>query len=330
MSFEIPNPCTVCGHALSSKFLFEKSDDLCNPNKISIFQCGSCDAIFLGKYSNYFDASLYGYYADDVGKTKDQIYSSLVKNSYSKVLQLLGVYGNPKAILDVGCGNGGFVDFVLGQGLQIQGIELSESAVNIAQGFNLPVSKIDFFSNELEKYCFDCITMFEVIEHVPKTFAFIKRAEELLVPGGLLYLTTPNFNSVDRKVLGRRWRVFHPEHLTYFTSKSLINLVKKNTKFEVLYIETRNVSNELISYVINLIPKSIFSRHSHAPKSIEKTVPAILYDNHWRLKYSDSRIFEFIKNIVNAALNFFGVGSTLVIILRKPDSSADPHDRILA
>lgn len=328
MSFEITNPCTVCGDALSSKFLFEKSVERFKPNKIKIFQCGSCEAIFLGKYSNFFDAKLYDYYADDVGKTKSQIYNPLVNKSYSKVLQLLSAYGNLKSILDVGCGNGGFVDFVMAQGYQIRGIDLSESAVSIARGFNLPVSKTDFFSNELENSSFDCITMFEVIEHVPKTFEFLKRAEQLLRPGGLLYLTTPNFNSVDRKLLGKGWKVFHPEHLTYFTSKSLINSVKENTQFEVLYVETRNISSELISYFINFIPRSIFPVHSNVSKSIQGAVSAIDYTNDWKAKYSNSRSFDFIKNIVNALLNFFGVGSTIVIILRHTDNSADAFERM--
>jgi hypothetical protein len=43
-----------------------------------------------------------------------------------------------------------------------------------------------------------------------------------LRPGGLLYLTTPNFGSLSRRLLRGRWSVVsYPEHLSYFTPATL-------------------------------------------------------------------------------------------------------------
>jgi hypothetical protein len=43
----------------------------------------------------------------------------------------------------------------------------------------------------------------------------------VLRPGGALLLTTPNFNGLSRRVLNRRWRVIDPEHVGYFTPRTL-------------------------------------------------------------------------------------------------------------
>src|SRR5262249_55919580 len=43
-----------------------------------------------------------------------------------------------------------------------------------------------------------------------------------LRPGGLLYLTTPNANSLNRRCLGLEWSVFKPpEHITIWSARGL-------------------------------------------------------------------------------------------------------------
>src|SRR3954452_364817 len=50
----------------------------------------------------------------------------------------------------------------------------------------------------------------------------------LLRPGGALYLTTPNFNSLSRRVVGPRWRAIeYPEHLNLFTPRTLDGLLTR-------------------------------------------------------------------------------------------------------
>jgi hypothetical protein len=50
----------------------------------------------------------------------------------------------------------------------------------------------------------------------------------LLRPGGLLYCTTPNFNSLSRRVLRDRWTAIdYPEHLNYFTVSTLSRLFEQ-------------------------------------------------------------------------------------------------------
>jgi len=307
-------PCTVCGSAAKSSYLFEKPNSNLGIGSIKIYQCGVCKSIYLGQYGKFYDNELYAYYTKYSGETKDQVYNPLTKKSYQKVLKLLESYGGGKTILDVGCGNGSFVDAAMEQGYNIKGIELSQTAVDIAQAFNLPVQNVDFFSSEIEVSSFDVLSMFEVIEHLPDPVRFLKRAEQVVKPGGLIYLTTPNFKSLDRRVLGKSWNVFHREHLTYFTPETCINAIRSNTGLEVLHVESRNVSSELIATFRELMP-SFSSRHRQRISFNVSGLPAL---PDTRTIIAKSPWLSLLKKWINIFLNATDLGSTIVILLRRP------------
>jgi 2-polyprenyl-3-methyl-5-hydroxy-6-metoxy-1,4-benzoquinol methylase len=307
-------PCTVCGMLINNRYLFEKNDDYSVVEKCKIYQCSSCNIIYLGQYSKIFDNDLYSYYSKYNGKTKDQIYDPLTKQSYLKVLELLDSYGGGKDILDVGCGNGSFVDAAMEQGYNIKGIELSQTAVNIAQEFGLPVQNMDFFSSEIEDASFDVLSMFEVIEHLPEPIQFLKRAEHVVKRGGLIYLTTPNFNALDRKVFGDKWSVFGREHLTYFTLPTLIDAINNHTGLEVVHAETRNISGELITYFSKFVRRSPKSAGRSNSGEISKHSPV----PDARAMIASSPWLSLLKRGANFFLDATGLGSTIVLLLRRP------------
>jgi 2-polyprenyl-3-methyl-5-hydroxy-6-metoxy-1,4-benzoquinol methylase len=229
--------CTVCGETENSKLVLRKEQDGRGNDAIALFRCGQCQTTYLGGHSKFFDEDLYAYYARYHGLKKEDVYDPLTRKRYLALLDFFSAHGRGRTVLDVGCGKGDFVDAALNAGWDVEGIELSQPAVNIAQEFCLPVSNLDFFSMKIENASRDLVTMFEVIEHVPNPGEFFSRAEEIVKPGGLVYLTTPNFNSLDRRVLGAGWDAIHREHLTYFTPKTLINAVRKRTNLDVVHLK---------------------------------------------------------------------------------------------
>jgi len=91
---------------------------------------------------------------------------------------------------------------------------------------------------------FDVITMWDVIEHVTDPVAELRLVYDLLRPGGLLMLSTPDVGSLVAKATGPRWMGYKlaEEHLYYFDEKT-ISLALEKAAFEVL--ETRPIGKDV-------------------------------------------------------------------------------------
>jgi SAM-dependent methyltransferase len=88
----------------------------------------------------------------------------------------------------------------------------------------------------------DVATAFEVIEHLIDPVAVCQQIRQVLRPGGCLYLTTPNFGALSRRLLGPKWRVVQfPGHLQYFNRASLGRLANR-TGFAVARIWSSGMS----------------------------------------------------------------------------------------
>lgn len=130
--------------------------------------------------------------------------------------------------LDVGCGSGHFLALLRGAGWETRGLELSPRLVGYAvKELGLDVYRADFLAADLPDESFHFISMFHVIEHFSDPRAAVKKAVRLLVPGGLLFIETPNWESIGALVRGKHWSHFiPPEHLVYFGPRAIRSLGK--------------------------------------------------------------------------------------------------------
>ncbi len=283
--------------------------------EITIIKCAECSTTYLNEADHSFQEDLYAYYERFAGRSMEELVSPLTLASYSRVLRKLRKNCNLQTILDVGCGKGEFVWAALGQGCAIEGLELSIEAVSIARSLGLPVQQRNLFSSQLDSRRWSAITMFEVLEHVDQPMAMINRATDLLEPGGILYLTTPNYNSLDRLVLGAQWEVFHPEHITYFSTRGLVHLIQRlEPRLQVVSFESNNVSPQLISRAIDLLKCLRLGRKTNVSQlAIGET------DSHLDLRAlsESSRYSRVLKNAINQVLSAFGLGSTTIITAKK-------------
>lgn len=100
-------------------------------------------------------------------------------------------------VLDIGCGQGGFLDLARRAGLDTAGVEISRRAAAIAAAKGHRVfcrSVLDGPITEGER--FDLVVMWDVLEHLPDPGQALRRAREVLAPGGRLFITTPMMGSV--------------------------------------------------------------------------------------------------------------------------------------
>ena len=141
------------------------------------------------------------------------------------------------------------------------------------------------------------------IEHLEKPGTYLKEICRLLRKGGLLIITTPNFNSISRFLVGFRWRVVSPEHLYLFTVKTLKQILLRNG-FYIKNVQTKNIAiNEIIG-------KTFLKR-----TSID--VDAYYRDQKLRRRIENSKLLFFIKAVINKVLNITRSGDTLLIFAEK-------------
>ena len=299
--------CTAC----------EGSESVTVLRKGSLFlhRCLNCGTIFLGGYSSEFVPGLYSYYDKYKNLGKEDVFDPITSDRCQDLLRWFSGFVTGREVLDVGCGLGQFVEVANKSGWKAEGLELSEGAVDFARRHGLAVRNLDFFSEEIKPNSYDLVTLFEVIEHVPNPAEFVRRAEEVVRPGGLVYLTTPNFASIDRFLLGKHWEIIHREHLTYFTSRTLHSMVKRTSCFEILHFETRNMSMAALRALgLGLIPRVTPVVGSHDDLESEFCVP--LQTNNLRRRVEISTLLGLVKRFVNGLLNAAGLGVTMCMLLR--------------
>jgi 2-polyprenyl-3-methyl-5-hydroxy-6-metoxy-1,4-benzoquinol methylase len=125
-------------------------------------------------------------------------------------------------VLDLGCGNGAFLQSAKSCGWEVVGVDPDpEAAANgIRMGLNIHLCSVEEFDAKDES--FDVITLSHVIEHVHDPIQVLKSCYRLLKNGGQLWLETPNIDSFGHELYGRNWRGLEPpRHLQLFNQTSL-------------------------------------------------------------------------------------------------------------
>ncbi|WP_333656434.1 class I SAM-dependent methyltransferase [Dissulfurispira sp.] len=159
------------------------------------------------------------------------------------------------SILDIGCFTGEFIYLMSHEGADVFGIELQDEAVEIANE-RLPgkILKANIMNNDiiLPRNQFDIITLLGIIEHVIDPVCLLKKAAELVKPGGLLMIQTPDSASFLARTMGRYWPPYTPiEHIHIFSRRS-VSMVLKNLGCKDITIK-RHTKKLSLSYVYSML-----------------------------------------------------------------------------
>jgi len=116
----------------------------------------------------------------------------------------------PSRILEIGAGEGAFSLRLHRMGHNVHAVDVDNSVFDVPEVSFTKVKPEDNLSDILGNEKFQAVVAIEVIEHVRSTWEFFREAAKLLVPGGLLFLTTPNLCSFySRVVFLKEGRFFH-------------------------------------------------------------------------------------------------------------------------
>jgi len=147
---------------------------------------------------------------------------------YSNVLSHIAQYTSGMSLFEVGIGGCECVLVAREIGFSICGIDVIDKHVQLARKeFGLSVETADFIKYQTERK-YDIVIMGDVIEHVSDPVAALQKAYKLLNEDGVLWVSTPNFDSAFSIVVGHndpmKMQTFH---LNYFSRHSLFTLLER-------------------------------------------------------------------------------------------------------
>ncbi len=129
----------------------------------------------------------------------------------------------PGRLLDIGAGEGAFMEAMKRRGWDVSGTDVSaEAARRTSQrlGATIRVGPAEALAFESETY--DLVTLWDVLEHLHDPLRVLRRVRSVLRGGGRVLISVPNFGSLEARLLGSRWpHLDVPRHLGHFTAATL-------------------------------------------------------------------------------------------------------------
>ncbi len=149
--------------------------------------------------------------------------------------------GGRRKVLDIGCGNGAFLDLAREAGWQIAGADIKLSPD--ARELDCPL-----WEGRLENVDFDCerfdlVRLNHVLEHTQDPLNELRICRELLAPGGILYISVPNITGLSPRLKSlqsrlrlksHRWRHYAAMHHLFFFSPATLRELVERAGFRVL------------------------------------------------------------------------------------------------
>jgi SAM-dependent methyltransferase len=146
--------------------------------------------------------------------------------------------GRKRRVLDIGCGDGGFLAALAARGWECHGSEFSPlTAQRAAARTGLPILTGALAADAFAPGSLDAVSIWHVLEHLRDPDRVLRDCARWLVPGGVLLVAVPNVASWQARVFAGHW--FHldpPFHLYHFDIRSLTRTLS-DAGFEVAAVK---------------------------------------------------------------------------------------------
>lgn len=197
-----------------------------------LFICQNCGVGYLAgplpAPESFYDPS---YYASDDPERGYAAYAALVpglrKTFSQRLARIERFLGRPGRLLDVGCGLGTALAVAHERGWHAEGLEVAPATVAWlrSHGYSVQEGRVEQLT---ASEAYDCITLWDTLEHVTDPLLAVQAVARALRPGGVLALTTGDRASLCAKLSGPRWHLFNiPEHRFFFTPPAVRMLLTR-------------------------------------------------------------------------------------------------------
>jgi SAM-dependent methyltransferase len=288
--FVVEGTCPACGT--------DKVESVGHKNGYAFSKCAECHVVFTTvRDHGEAVADLYDHYYDNARFAPPPV----VEASLDRLVRSFGPFRNTNRWLDIGYGEGVLLGIAEGRGWDCSGTEISPQAIEYGQQRGWIVTSNVEDDPRFPASGFDVVTMIELLEHVAKPHDIFQAAARWLRPGGLLYITTPNANSLNRRLLGLEWTIFSPpEHVTIWTACGLRHALR-NVGFEIGRIRTEGLNPcEIIARL---------RRGNNSSQPVDRNTTAFALNS----AFSSSSFRRGVKKSINRCLSAFQAGDTLKV-----------------
>lgn len=151
------------------------------------------------------------------------------REKYAAFLELLEPQRGAGRMLEVGCGQGLFLEHARDAGWSVQGVEILPPVARRARERGLEVFLGTLEEARFAAASFDVVVLREVIEHIVDPVALMRAIRRVLRPGGVAALGTGNAGSWAARVRGRRWSYYRfggHMHIRFWSPRSAAALAR--------------------------------------------------------------------------------------------------------
>jgi SAM-dependent methyltransferase len=250
-------PCNLCGVENYEIIFIAKDWFFQLPGEFPVVKCKNCGLVYLNPrltteaMVSYYPKNYYTHnpliynknYSNLVVKIKETA-KYLVLDCYERerkwkffIIALFwkyihtkgrwGLIGERGKLLDLGCGNGGYLqsinqDWLVGKKIECVGVDPDKEAIKHARKIGLKVKEGTIETAAFPDSYFDIVRINHTIEHISEPLGTLKEVYRIIKPGGKVIIEVPNFDSVGRKLLKDKWAgIDAPRHYFEFSPVTL-------------------------------------------------------------------------------------------------------------
>lgn len=243
----------------------------------------------------------YDYVAEDNARTPLSI------EKERAIVERLMKYRSTGKVLDVAAGGGRFLERFAERGFECHATEFNEAMCDYLTAKGFTAYRGGLFPEGVPEEAFDIVVFTEIIEHINNPLPVLEGLVRLLRRGGALFMTTPNFASIERRMMGPNWgMLMFPEHITYWTPRHLDRALR-SVGLGKSSLRTQNISPYRI---IQSLKKGRMS-------SMVSGVSEQGFSDAAQARVAGSRLLRAAKGAVNGALRLTGTGSSIEAVYEK-------------
>ena len=225
---EEKNACSYCSGA-NSVSLYTTCSIF--GDEFSLNSCLDCGAVFLNprptdeQLKQAYDDSYYGTGESKFGSTIEKVLDVF---RGARVRRVCKFVKPGSRVLDIGCGSGDFLKKLSGKGFHAFGTELEGRAARRAMQLDgVKVKTGPLQEKDFDENFFDAVCMWHVFEHLTEPKRTMEIVSEILKPGGFLFLSMPNIESIQSRLFKGNWlHLDLPRHLFYLSPEKLVSVMK--------------------------------------------------------------------------------------------------------